>query len=114
MNLPDFFVTAAHAQTAPAATPRGAGIFDFALPLIFFVAIYFILLRPQMRRQKEHKTMVGALAKGDEIVTNGGIAGKILEVGESFLTVEIAKGIEVKVQKQAVGMVLPKGSLKSA
>jgi preprotein translocase subunit YajC len=58
--------------------------------------------------------MVAALAKGDEIVTNGGIAGRILEVGESFLTVEIAKGIEVKVQKQAVGMVLPKGTLKSA
>ncbi|MCG3202359.1 MAG: Sec translocon accessory complex subunit YajC [Gammaproteobacteria bacterium] len=114
MNPPDFFVTAAHAQAAPAASPGGASIFDFALPLIFFVAIYFILLRPQMRRQKEHKAMVGAIAKGDEIVTNGGIAGRVLEVGESFLTVEIAKGIEVKVQKQAVGMVLPKGSLKSA
>ncbi|MCC6714029.1 MAG: preprotein translocase subunit YajC [Gammaproteobacteria bacterium] len=114
MNPLDLFVTAAHAQAAPAASPGGAGIFDFALPLIFFVAIYFILLRPQMRRQKEHKTMVAALAKGDEIVTNGGIAGKILEIGDTFLTVEIAKGTEVKVQRQAVGMVLPKGTLKSA
>ncbi|MGN6740581.1 preprotein translocase subunit YajC [Dyella sp.] len=101
------------AQAAPAAAP-GNPLFSF-LPLIaLFVIFYFLMIRPQMKRQKEHRNMVSALAKGDEIVSNGGIAGRVEEVGESFLTVEIAPNVKVRVQKGAVSQVLPKGSLKSA
>jgi preprotein translocase subunit YajC len=113
MNLLDFFVSSAQAQAAGPAGPS-AGMLEFLPLLVLFVVFYFMLIRPQMKRQKEHKQMVEALSKGDEIVTSGGIAGKIIEVGESFLTIEIAKGTEVKVQRQAIGAVLPKGTLKTA
>ena len=84
------------------------------LPLILiFVLFYFMLIRPQTKRAKEHKNMVAALAKGDEIVTNGGLLGKVIEVEESFLTVVIADGVEVKVQRQAVSTLVPKGTVKS-
>jgi preprotein translocase subunit YajC len=72
------------------------------------------MIRPQMKRQKEHRQMLSALAKGDEVVTNGGIAGRVEEVGESFLTVEIAPNVKVRVQKGSISQVLPKGSLKSS
>jgi preprotein translocase subunit YajC len=72
------------------------------------------MIRPQMKRQKEHRVMLSALAKGDEVVTNGGIAGRVEEVGDAFLTVEIAPSVKVRVQKGSVSQVLPKGSLKSA
>nr|WP_229238407.1 preprotein translocase subunit YajC [Dyella amyloliquefaciens] len=85
------------------------------LPLILlFVVFYFLMIRPQMKRQKEHRNMVSALSKGDEVVTNGGIAGKVDEVGESFITVEIAPNVKIKLQKGAVQQVLPKGTLKSS
>ncbi|HET6554280.1 MAG TPA: preprotein translocase subunit YajC [Dyella sp.] len=85
------------------------------LPLILlFVVFYFLMIRPQMKRQKEHRNMVSALSKGDEVVTNGGIAGKVEEVGESFITVEIAPNVKIKLQKGAVQQVLPKGTLKSS
>ncbi|MDG2537231.1 preprotein translocase subunit YajC [Dyella jiangningensis] len=85
------------------------------LPLILlFVVFYFLMIRPQMKRQKEHRNMVAALSKGDEVVTNGGIAGKVDEVGESFITVEIAPNVKIKLQKGAVQQVLPKGTLKSS
>ena len=85
------------------------------LPIILmFVVLYFLMIRPQMKRAKEHRTMVSALAKGDEVITTGGIAGRIDDVSESFITVEISDGVRVKVQKQAVTVVLPKGTLKSA
>jgi preprotein translocase subunit YajC len=113
MNLLDFFVSSAQAQAAAPAGP-GAGMLEFLPLLVLFVVFYFMLIRPQMKRQKEHKRLVEALAKGDEVVTSGGMAGKITEVGDSFLTLEIAKGIEVKVQRQAIGAVLPKGTLKTA
>jgi preprotein translocase subunit YajC len=101
------------AQTAPAAAP-GNPLFSF-LPLIaLFVIFYFLMIRPQMKRQKEHRTMVSALAKGDEIVSNGGIAGRVEEVGESFLTVEIAPNVRIKLQKGAISQVLPKGTLKAS
>jgi len=73
-----------------------------------------LLIRPQQKRQKEHKAMVEALAKGDEIVTNGGLLGKVTKIGEGFLTVEVASGLEVHVQRSAVGSVMPKGTIKSA
>ena len=110
MSLPMPFVIA---QAAPAAAP-GNPLFSF-LPLIaLFVIFYFLMIRPQMKRQKEHRTMVSALAKGDEVVSNGGIAGRVDEVGESFLTVEIAPNVKIKLQKGAVSQVLPKGTLKSS
>lgn len=110
MSFPMSFVLA---QAAPAAAP-GNPLVTF-LPLIgLFVVFYFLMIRPQMKRQKEQRAMLSALAKGDEVVTTGGIAGRIEEVGESFLTVEIATGIRVRLQKGAVSQVLPKGTLKSS
>jgi preprotein translocase subunit YajC len=82
------------------------------LPLVLmFVVMYFVMIRPQMKRQKEHRALVEALAKGDEVITNSGILGKISKVGETYLTVEIAAGVEVQVQRSAVLQVLPKGTV---
>ncbi|MFT3792061.1 MAG: preprotein translocase subunit YajC [Rudaea sp.] len=109
----DFFISSAWAQAAGAAgqpSPWPSLIMFGAV----FVAMYFFMLRPQMKRAKEQRTMVEALAKGDEIVTNGGFAGRIVDIGETFLGVEVAPNVVIKVQKQAVSMVLPKGTLKSA
>jgi preprotein translocase subunit YajC len=101
------------AHAAPAAA-QGNPLFSF-LPLIaLFVIFYFLMIRPQMKRQKEHRNMVSALAKGDEIVSNGGIAGRVEDVGESFLTVEIAPNVRIKLQKGAISQVLPKGTLKAS
>jgi preprotein translocase subunit YajC len=77
-----------------------------------FVVLYFVMIRPQMKRQKEHKAMVEALAKGDEVVTAGGMLGKVARLGESYLHVEIANGVEIQVQRSAVVQVLPKGTIK--
>ena len=83
------------------------------LPLVLmFVVLYFVMIRPQMKRQKEHKTMIDALAKGDEVVTSGGLLGKITKIGESFIGIEIASGVEIQVQRAAVVQVLPKGTVK--
>ena len=76
--------------------------------------MYFLMIRPQMKRAKEHRELLAKLAKGDEVITNGGIAGRVDDIGESFITVEIADGVRVKLQKGAVVAVLPKGTLKSA
>jgi preprotein translocase subunit YajC len=81
--------------------------------LLIFVLFYFMLIRPQTKRAKEHKSMVETLSKGDEIVTNGGLLGRVTDVGESFVTVKIADGVEVKVQKQSVSALVPKGTMKS-
>ncbi|MFY9316812.1 MAG: preprotein translocase subunit YajC [Burkholderiales bacterium] len=84
------------------------------LPIILmFVLLYFLMIRPQMKRAKEHKAMVEALAKGDEVITSGGVLGKITGVNEAYLTVEIAPNTEVSVQKGAVQTLLPKGTIKS-
>ena len=83
------------------------------LPLLaVFAVMYFIMIRPQMKRQKELKNLIEALSKGDEVVTTGGMLGKITTVGESFLTIEVAKGVELQVQRGAVATVLPKGTIK--
>ncbi|TAL74818.1 MAG: preprotein translocase subunit YajC [Rhodanobacter sp.] len=97
-----------------AAGAEGGGLSMLIMMVVLFGAMYFMMIRPQMKRQKEHRAMVSALAKGDEVVTNGGIAGRVEEVGETFITVEIAPNVKVKLQKGAVQQVLPKGSLKSA
>jgi preprotein translocase subunit YajC len=84
------------------------------LPIILmFVVLYFLMVRPQMKRAKEHKALVEGLAKGDEVVTGGGIAGRVTRVSDNFLALEIADTVEIQVQKQAVTLVLPKGTLKS-
>ena len=110
------FISEAFAQAAPAATTSGDSPFGnlgTMLPLVLmFVVLYFVMIRPQMKRQKEHKTMIDALAKGDEVVTSGGLLGKITKIGESFVGVEIASGIEIQVQRSAVVQVLPKGTVK--
>jgi preprotein translocase subunit YajC len=77
-----------------------------------FVVLYFIMIRPQMKRQKEHKAMIEALAKGDEVVTSGGLLGKVSKLGETYLHVEVANGVELQVQRTAVVQVLPKGTFK--
>lgn len=108
----EFFVTNAWAQAAPSPT---GGMLGTILPLLLiFVVFYFLLIRPQAKRAKEHKAMVAALGVGDEVVTSGGILGRVVETGEQFLTVEIASGVQVKVQRHTVASVLPKGTLKSA
>lgn len=84
------------------------------LPLVvLLVLFYFLLIRPQMKRSKEQRQMLSNLSKGDEVVTNGGLVGKITEVGDNFLEVEVADSVRIRVQKQAVSSVLPKGSMKS-
>lgn len=83
------------------------------LPLVLmFVVLYFVMIRPQMKKQKEHRAMVEALAKGDEIVTGGGLLGRVSKIGDTFIGVEIANGVEVQMQRSAVVQVLPKGSIK--
>ena len=109
------FISSAYAQTAPAAL-GGEGMQSSLmslLPLVLmFVVLYFVMIRPQMKRQKEHKTMVEALAKGDEVATAGGVLGRVTKLGDTYLGVEIAPGVEVQVQRTAVVQVLPKGSMK--
>lgn len=104
------FIADAHAQAAGGAAPPGI---DLIFLVLLFVVFYFLLIRPQMKRAKEHKNMVASLAKGDEVVTNGGLLGKVTKVGDNFITLEIADGLEVKVQKQALGSVVPKGTIKT-
>ena len=106
----DFLIASAYAQDA---SPQG-GLLSFLPLIVIFVVFYFLLIRPQMKRAKEHKAMVAALGVGDEVVTAGGILGKVTETAEQFLTVEIANGVQVKVQRHTVTSVLPKGTLKSA
>ena len=107
----DFFISDAYAQ---GAAPGGAGGFgDIIFLIVLFAVFYFLLIRPQQKRAKEHKKMVEAVAKGDEVVTNGGILGKVIEVGESFLTINIAEGVDVKLQRSSIASTLPKGTIKS-
>ncbi|MDQ2928151.1 MAG: preprotein translocase subunit YajC [Caldimonas sp.] len=108
------FITEAHAQAAPVAGSESMfSNLGSMLPLVLmFVVLYFVMIRPQMKRQKEAKAMVEALAKGDEVVTSGGMLGKISKIGESFLSVEVANGVEIQVQRSAVVQVMPKGTVK--
>ena len=107
-----FFISDAMAEGAAAAGQQGGGLLGMLPLLLIMVLFYFMLIRPQTKRAKEHKNMVEALAKGDEIVTNGGLLGRVNDVGESFLNVEIADGINVKIQKQSVASLVPKGTYK--
>lgn len=107
----DFFIASAYAQDA---APQGGGLMGFLPLIIIFVIFYFLLIRPQMKRAKEHRQLVANLAKGDEVVTSGGLLGKIRNVGDSFVTVELAENVTVRIQKHAVSSVMPKGTIKSA
>ena len=108
----DWLIPSAWAQAAGGAQPNA---FVQLLPLVLiFVVFYFLLIRPQAKRAKEHKAMVAALGVGDEVVIAGGLLGRITETGDQFLTIEIANGVHVKVQRHTVTSVLPKGTLKSA
>jgi preprotein translocase subunit YajC len=111
MNLLDLVIAPAHAAAAPDGPSLLSGLM---FPILLIVIMYFLLIRPQMKRQKEHRAMLEKLSVGDEVITNGGIAGVVRNIGDSFVTVEIADRVEVRVQKGAVGNVLPKGTLKSA
>ena len=106
----DFFMANAYAQDA--ASP--GGLMSFLPLIVIFVVFYFLLIRPQMKRAKEHRQLVSGLSKGDEVVTNGGLLGRITDVTESFVTVELADNVQVKIQRQAVANVMPKGTIKSA
>ncbi|MCH8506378.1 MAG: preprotein translocase subunit YajC [Ectothiorhodospiraceae bacterium] len=105
----DFFISSALAQSGEQA---GAGWGALLFPVLLIVIFYFLLIRPQTKRAKEHRQMVSELAKGDEVITQGGVLGRITDVGETFLTVEIAEGVQVKVQKNAAAQVVPKGTIK--
>ncbi len=112
----DFFITSAHAQAAAPGAAGAAGnpLISFLPLIVLFGIFYFMLIRPQMKRAKEQRTMVAALAKGDEVLTNGGLLGRIDEIADQFVMLEIAPNVRVKMQKQAISMVLPKGTLKAA
>ncbi len=108
-----FLISDANAQAAAAGAGSMSDPLFTQLPLVLFaVVFYFLLIRPQSKRQKEHKRMVDGLTKGDEVITLGGIAGRVTDLGDNFVLVEIAEGTQVKVRRAAVDAVLPKGSLK--
>ena len=105
------WISNAFAQ-APAAGADAGGLMSFLPLILMFAVLYFIMIRPQMKRQKEHKAMIDAIAKGDEIATAGGLLGKVTQLDAGILTIEIANGVEVQLQRHAIVQVLPKGSLK--
>ncbi len=107
------FISEAFAQAAPAAAASStSSLFSFLPLVLMFVVLYFIMIRPQMKKQKEHKAMIEALAKGDEIVISGGVLGRVSKIGDTLLGVEVANGVELQVQRGSVVQVLPKGSYK--
>jgi preprotein translocase subunit YajC len=106
----DFLVSPAYAQ---AAAQQPSLLIGWGFPLLLLVLFYFMLIRPQMKRSREHKDMLGKLAKGDEVITSGGMAGIVRDIGENFVTIEIADNVPARFQKSAIVSVLPKGSLKS-
>jgi preprotein translocase subunit YajC len=107
------FISSAFAQAAPAAQGDMQSSLMGMLPLVLmFVVLYFVMIRPQMKKTKEHKNMVDALGKGDEVVTSGGLLGKVTKLAEGFISVEVSHGVEVQLQRSAVIQVLPKGSIK--
>jgi preprotein translocase subunit YajC len=109
------FISSAFAQTAPAAAAGGdlQSTLMGMLPLVLmFVVLYFVMIRPQMKKQKEHRAMVDAITKSDEVVTVGGVLGTVSKVGEGYIGLEVASGVEIQIQRSAVVQVLPKGTIK--
>lgn len=105
-------ISAAYAQTA-AAQPQGGGYEQIIMMVLMFGALWFFMVRPQMRRAKEHKAMIESLQKGDEVITQGGMVGRITKLGDDYAHLEIAEGTEIVVQRPSVQVLLPKGTLKS-
>ncbi len=111
------FISSAIAQTAPAAAGGGDMMSSLTgmLPLVLmFVVLYFVMIRPQMKKQKEHRAMIDALAKGDEVATAGGLLGKVTKLGDAYLTLELTPGTEVQLQRSAIVQVLPKGAINTS
>ena len=106
----DFLISSAYAQDAASQ----GGLMGFLPLILIFIVFYFMLIRPQMKRAKEHKRMVSELAKGDEIVTTGGLLGKITDLSDSFVTLTLADNVSIKLQRHAVTQVMPKGTINSA
>jgi preprotein translocase subunit YajC len=109
------FISSAFAQTAPAAAAGGdmqSSLMSMLPLVLMFVVLYFVMIRPQMKKQKEHRAMIDALAKGDEVVTGGGLLGKVTKLSESTVSLEVASGVEIQIQRSAVVQILPKGSVK--
>ena len=109
----DFLIPNAYAQTTAAAPTSGGGLQFLLMMAVLFGLMYFMMIRPQMKRQKELKKMISELTKGDEVLTNGGLAGRIDAIDDSFISLEVASGVKVRVQRQAISAVLPKGTLKA-
>ncbi len=107
------FISNAYAQAAAPAGGSAGGLMSFLPIILMFVVLYFLMIRPQMKRQKEQKAMIDAIAKGDEVVTAGGIVGKVTKVADAYITLEVAEGTEIVMQKASVTMLLPKGTVKS-
>ena len=108
-----FFISEAFAEAAPAAAQQPSLLESFLPLILIFAVFYFLMIRPQSKRAKEHKKMLDALAKGDEVVTSGGLLGKVTDLGENFVEVELADNVRVKVQRPAITAVMPKGTLSS-
>ena len=117
MTLLDLIVSPAYAQAAGQPAPGGlfgGGLGGLLFPIVLIGVMYFLMIRPQMKRQKEHRAMLDKLGNGDEVITNGGIAGTVTDIGDNFVTVEVASNVQLRVQRGAIANVLPKGTLKSA
>src|SRR6476660_3690879 len=114
MDLLDLLIAPAHAQAAAPASGTGGMLSTLLLPIIFIAVMYFLMIRPQMKRQKDHRAMLDKLQRGDEVITSGGIAGTVTEMGDNFVSVEVANGVQLRVQRGAIANVLHKGTLKSA
>src|SRR5436189_6332457 len=114
MSLLDLVISPAFAQADAQPAPGGFGGMSFLFPIVLIAVMYFLMIRPQMKRQKDHRAMLDKLQRGDEVITNGGIAGTVTEMGDNFVSVEVANGVQLRVQRGAIANVLPKGTLKSA
>jgi preprotein translocase subunit YajC len=108
----DFFINSAYAQSAGGGAQSMMG--TLLLPVLLLVVFYFLLIRPQNKRAKEQRDMLSKVAAGDEVATSGGILGKVIEVGDQFVTLEIANNVQIKLQKFQIAQVLPKGTVKNA
>lgn len=106
-------ISSAYAQQAAATSDPTGGLMQMLPIILMFVVLYFLMVRPQMKRAKEHKALLESLSKGDEVVTQGGMAGRIVKVGDNYISLEIADNVEIQVQKPAIQLVLPKGTLKN-
>jgi preprotein translocase subunit YajC len=109
----DWLISTAAAQAAGGGLAGGSNLMTLLFPVAMIVVFYFLLIRPQNKRAKEHKQMVSALESGAEVVTSGGILGKVTDVGEQIVSVEIADGVSVKVQRHTITQILPKGTIKA-